>query len=191
MEASRRDVTQLMNRLGRGDRTAESELAAVLQGELRQLAAHIAGPRAHHQTLQPTALVNEAWLRLLQKDELEFDARSQFYSLAATIMRGVVVDKARARNRLKREGAELRISMLDVDGLAEDAGPDRSLDALALEEALKQLEVIDPEAAQVVVLRFFGGLTHAEISATIGVSVSTVERSWRAARAYLTRQLER
>ena len=191
MNTPRGEVTRLLNRLGRGDRTAESELAVAIHSELRQLAVALVGRGAAAQTLQPTALVNEAWLRLLQKDELEFDARRQFFALAATIMRGIVVDHARARSRLKRAGGVLRLSIVESQQLPQAGdSADTTLDVLALEEALIHLEEVDPALVKIVVLRFYGGFSHPEIAETMGTSLSTVERNWRAARAFLTRELE-
>jgi RNA polymerase sigma factor (TIGR02999 family) len=182
-----RTTTRLLNRLGKGDPTAAEELAPLVYAELHRLAERHMGGRNHGQLLQPTALVNEAWMRLAQQQELEFAGRDPFYALASRVMRSVLVDQARARKAQKRGGAWRRVTLLDE----EPGAPDAELDVLALEEALRRLEEMDPELHELVELRFFAGLKHPDIARIQGVALRTVERNWRLARAWLHGELSR
>ena len=182
-------TTRLISRLGAGDRGAADELYAILHGELRELAGRMmADQRAAH-TLQPTALVNETWLRLAAGGStgLDLSSRAQFFALAAKVMRSVLVDHARRRGAHKRGGGAVAVA----DAAAEPAlaGPD--IDVLALDEALTRLAEFDAPLARLVELRFFAGLAHADVAACLGCSVRTVEERWRLARAWLRSELER
>ena len=150
----------------------------------RQAARQLRRERADH-TLRPTALVHEAYLRLLGQDRAQWQNRAQFYAVAARIMRRVLVDHARQRAAHKRAGSWCRVSL--VEGLA--ALPAMDVDVLALDRALEELARLDPQRARVVELRFFGGLTLDEAAEALGVSPATVTRSWRMARAWLFRRL--
>jgi RNA polymerase sigma factor (TIGR02999 family) len=182
-------LTVALNRLLDGlDR--DGHALALVYEELRELADRHMAHQAVEHTLQPTALVNEAWLRLARPARggaREVESRRQFFALASRAMRSVLVDHARARRSDKRGGARRRVTIAAAPGVA--SGPD--LDVLALEEALERLESRDEELARLVELRFFGGLQHAEISAVTGVPLRSVERRWRLARAWLYRELSR
>jgi RNA polymerase sigma factor (TIGR02999 family) len=179
------DVTELLNRWGRGDVEAFNALVPKVYDELHQLAAHyLRAERASH-TLQPTALVHECYLRLSGLREARLQNRTHFYGAAAGVMRRVLVDHARRRNAAKRGGGEAAPSIdggLDVLGSA-------GLDLEALDGALDALARFAPEKARVVELRFFGGLTVDETAAFLGVSPVTVKRHWKFARAWLYREL--
>lgn len=178
-------TTRLLNRYGRGDRSAEEELLASVYEELRALARGHMGRESAPTTLQPTALIHEAWLRLARQEDLAFDAKSQFYRLASKVMRSILLDRARAATREKRGGGRARVSLDAAPALAVE----RNEELIALEESLARLEAIEPELARVVEMRFFGGLGHEEIARALGVSLRTVERHWRAARAWLHEDL--
>ena len=178
-------TVELLVRAGRGDAGAANELCARLHGELRLLAsAHLASQR-RAVTLQPTVLVNEAWIRLAERDGLPFENRHLFLAFASKVMRGVLVDAVRARNAAKRGGGSDRVTLADV--AVHGGAP--VLDLLAVDEALERLAALDRECAEVVELRFFGGLELREVAAALGVSESTVDRRWRFARAWLQAQL--
>lgn len=185
MEPDPRTTTRLLDRLGAGDRAAAEELAPLVYAELHRLAErHMAGQGREH-TLQPTALIGEVWLRLVGGAPLAFAGREPFYALASRIMRSVLVDHARARAAQKRGGDRARVT-LQGDERSADAS---EVDVLALDEALVRLQAMDPELHRLVELRFFGGLAHPEIARTLGVSLRTVERNWRLARAWLHGEL--
>lgn len=183
------DATRLLNRYGRGEREVERELLAAIYGELHALAVDQMERQPPAHTLQPTALIHEAWLRLVRQDELEFATRAQFYALASRVMRSVLVDHARRATRDKRGGGARRLSFEELDEGGADPGR-RALEVLSLEEALRELERVEPDLCRLVELRFFGGLSHAEIAEAMDVSLRTVERNWRAARAFLSAELE-
>ena len=164
-----------------------SELAALLFRELRRVAAAcMRGERPHH-TLQPTALVNEAYLRLAAQHQAAWGDRVQFLSVAAHLMREILVDYARTRNRAKRGGGIAPVCVEDAGELA--AAPDVNL--IELDEALDALERVDRQQRQIVELRYFGGLSIEETAHALGVSPATVKRDWRVARAWLHRELSR
>jgi len=175
------DVTQLLARWAGGDRAALDALMSVVYAELRKIAdAYLRRERSGH-TLQPTALVNEAWLRLVRQDELQFDHRKQFYALAAQVMRRILVDHARALAADKRGGCSLKTT-LDAEV---SAGVNRTIELLALDEALDQLARVSPRQAQVIELRYFAGLTVEEIGDLVGVSAATISRDQKTAEAWL------
>ena len=177
------DVTRILEQIESGDGQAADELLPLVYDELRALAeARLAQERSGH-TLQPTALVHEAWMRLSgdEADEPKWDSRGHFFGAAARAMRRILVDHARQKLSLKRGGGAARAD-IDVDQLASPAQND---DLLALDEALEQLAAVDSEKAELVQLRYFGGLTNEQAAACLGVSVSTAERHWAYARAWL------
>jgi len=179
-------ATVLLRRLGAGDGEAANALLELVYTELRGMARHaLRGERADH-TLQATALVHEAWLRLVDPATVDWSGRAHFFGAAARSMRQILVDHARARGAAKRGGRFAR-QPLD-DSLA--AYEDRALDLLALDEALAKLAVHDARLAQIVELRFFAGCELAEIARLLEVSVPTVERGWRQARAWLRTAIE-
>ena len=178
-------ITSLLARAREGDRQATDELMPLVYEELRQLADRFLAAEKRGATLQPTALVHEAYLRLVGSDRTSWENRAHFFGAAARAIRRILVDRARARRAARRGGD--RPLRLDTD--APLAGPEPSLDVLALEEALAKLASIDPQKARVVELRFFGGLSVDETAATLGVSASTVDRDWGFARAWLHRAM--
>jgi RNA polymerase sigma factor (TIGR02999 family) len=179
------DVTRLLDELRGGDESRFPELVAAVQEELRVLAAaHLRRERADH-TLQPTALVNEAYVKLVDQRERSWESRSHFLSIASRAMRRVLLEHARARLADKRGGGRGRVTLFEVES-ALDEQPEA---LVALDEALERFARIDAQNARVVELRFFGGLDTAETAETLGVSTRTVERGWRAARAWLRDQL--
>lgn len=168
-----------------GDKQALEQLIPIVYDELRRLAhRYMLGERPEH-LLNTTALVNEAYLRLVQLESLNWKDRTHFFAIAATQMRRILIDYARSRRAVKR-GGETRQVSLDEQMLA--CGGDR-IDLLALDEALKRLKALDPRKAQVVELRFFGGLSVEETASMLGVSSDTVLRDWRLARSWLYREL--
>jgi RNA polymerase sigma factor (TIGR02999 family) len=177
-------TTLLLRRIESGDREAGAELLELVYGELRGLAAgYMAGERAAH-TLQPTALVHEAWVRLMGTEAGVWKDRAHFIGFAALAMRRVLVDHARRRRAEKRGGG--RREPLDaVVAVFEERGAD----LVALGEALERLEALDPELARIVERRFFAGATNAEVAADLGGSERTVERGWSTARAWLRAEL--
>lgn len=179
------EVTRLLQRLGAGDPRAADELFPLLHARLRDLAQrHLDDQRANH-TLQPTALVNEAWLKLAhQRGEL-WENRRRFFAVASKAMRSILVDHARARAAAKRSaGARVALS----DTLVEfESAP---VDVIVLDEALRELASVDAELAEIVDLLFFGGLDSEEAASVLGCSTRTVQRGWRTARAWLASRLD-
>ena len=179
------NVTELLVAWGRGDQSALGVLAPLVQEELHRLAARcMAGERPGH-ILQATALVNEAYLRLVEWKSVRWQNRAHFFAMAAQIMRHILVDKARARARAKRGGAPLHVSLSE----AEQVPLGKSVDLVALDDALKSLEGLHSRQSRIVELRFFGGLDLEETAHVLGVSVGTVRRDWSLARAWLYREL--
>jgi RNA polymerase sigma-70 factor (ECF subfamily) len=175
------DVTKLLLELQRGNREAEAPLISLVYAELRQMArSHMLRERNNH-TLQPTELVSEAYLRLVQQPDKEWQSRSHFYAVASQVMRRILVDYARARAAEKRGGGGPKISIDDIQ-VAFDI---RSEELLDLDEALSRLSQLDPRQSRVVELRIFGGLKEEEIAGLLEVSTRTVKRDWRLARAWL------
>lgn len=177
------NVTQMLVAWGDGDEAARDALIPVVYEQLRRIAgSHLRRERAGH-TLQTTALINEAYLRLVEQT-VSWQDRNHFFGIAARLMRQILVDHARARQRLKRGGNQYQISLTAADHEGE-----QSRDLLALNEALEILAKVDPLRSQIVELRFFGGLTIEEAAQVMRVSTPTVERGWRAARAWLQTEL--
>ena len=179
-------MAELLAEARGGSREALDALVPLVHGELRRLAARYLGRERPDHTLQPTALVNEAYLRLAGQHDLDWESRAHFVAIAANVMRQVLVDHARARRAGKRAG-ELERVTLD-EGLVPS---ERGVDLVALDDALTDLAGFDPRLARVVELRFFGGLTTREAAAVLGVSTATVEREWATARGWLRRELLR
>jgi RNA polymerase sigma factor (TIGR02999 family) len=181
------NITELLVAWGHGDQGALDALAPLVQRELHRVAARqLAGERPGH-ILQPTALVNEAYLRLIDWHDVKWQNRAHFFGVAARIMRRVLVDVARARGRTKRGGAAIQVSLADVVDVALPA----THDLVLLDDALNTLETLDPRQSQVVELRFFGGLSLEEVAEALHVSVGTVRRDWSLAQAWLYRELNR
>jgi RNA polymerase sigma-70 factor (ECF subfamily) len=178
-------ITQLLIRWGEGDQTARDALLPLVYDELRRMArGHLRSERAGH-TLQPTAIVHETYLRLVEQSSVNWQSRAQFFGLASTLMRNILVDYARRRQTHKHGGAQVHLSLSEAD----QVGQSPALELLALEEALTQLAVIKPRHVRLVELRFFGGLTIAETAAVLGLSHTTVEQDWTFARAWLRNTL--
>jgi RNA polymerase sigma factor (TIGR02999 family) len=179
-------VTELLRRWNLGDREAMDRLMPIVYDELRRLAAgYLKGERPDH-TLQPTALVHEAYLRLVRQDRVEWQNRAHFFGIAARMMRRVLVDHARRRQAGKRDGGGFRLTIQVAESL--DVARDPEL--LELDEALGRLETLDSDQARVVELRFFGGLTVEETATVLGISTATVKREWRTARAFLRQEMD-
>jgi len=179
------DVTQILDAISRGETRAAEELLPVVYSELRRLAGQRLSREAAGQTLQATALVHDAWLRLVGGDDPGWENRAHFFGAAAEAMRRILVEKARRRKRLKHGGEWERID-LDAIELPEQVSSD---DILALNDALDELEKLKPEDAQVVKLRFFSGLSNEEVAAALGRSLWSVKNSWAFSRVWLYRQI--
>jgi RNA polymerase sigma-70 factor (ECF subfamily) len=179
-------ITRWLGDWRRGDDGARDRLFAILQPELRRIAAHFLNRERGDHTLEPNALVNELYVRLLGAQPIAYNDRAHFFAVAAQTMRRILIDHARARIAEKRGGVQQRVGLSAVDGW----NPiQRDEDLLAVDHVLGKLEKADPRAARVVELRFFGGLTEDEVADVLGVSTITVKRDWRAARAWLISRL--
>jgi RNA polymerase sigma-70 factor (ECF subfamily) len=183
--ASHGQITLMLREWSSGDASAAERLTPVIYSELHKLAeAYVRGERAGH-TLQPTALIHEAYLRLVNQGQPDWDSRTHFFRFAAHIMRQILVDYARARNSAKRGGGCEHLTLTEVS--TGNAG--RSVDLLALDEALDRLTVLDERRARVLELRYFGGLTELEVAESLHLSVATVRRDVRVAEAWLCKEL--
>lgn len=184
MQVESNEITYLLNAWCRGEAQALDRLAPIVEGELRRLARVYLSKEDMGHTLQPTALVNEAYLRLIQWDNAAWQNRAHFYAVAAKMMRHILVNEAISRGRKKRGGSAV-IVLLE----AAEEGPSPSSDILALHEALLTLAKLDDRKRRLVELRFFGGLSAEETAEVLGISVRTVHREWDLARAWLFREL--
>ena len=180
-------ITQLLVEWSRGDQKALDKLMPMVYSELRRLASnYLRRERAGH-TLQPTALVNEAYLKLIDQKHARWQNRAQFFGVSAQLMRRILVDHARAHQAAKRGGSDQqRLSITTAEGLVQQP----EVDLLALHEALEELATLDPQQERIVELRFFGGLSIDETAEVVGIGHATVERDWKMARAWLRRKLE-
>jgi RNA polymerase sigma-70 factor (ECF subfamily) len=185
-QPARRSVTGLLRAWSAGDDTALAELIPLVHAELRHVARRLMRGERDGHTLQTTALVNEAYVRLVDLTQVRWQDRAHFFAMSARLMRRILVDHARSRTYLKRGGRSHRIS-LDDDMLAVDRGAD----LVALDDALAALAAIDARKSEVVELRFFGGLTVEETALALRVSSETVLRDWRFAKTWLLRELTR
>jgi RNA polymerase sigma-70 factor, ECF subfamily len=184
--ADSEDITRILKSAGSGDRSAVDRLMPLVYGELRALAeSYLQRERTGH-TLGATALVHEAYVRLIRQEEVEWQNRAHFFAIAAQAIRRILVDYARSREADKRGGGRERVR-LDEDMAVQG---ERDLDLLALDESLKELARLHPRQAQIIELRFFGGLSLKEVAEALGVSPRTVDGDWHMARAWLRRQLE-
>ena len=191
MESSRRavdradNVTGLLRAWGRGDLQARDELLPLVYRELRQRAgAYLRRERPDH-TLQPTALVHEAYIRLVGQQRVTWQNRAHFFGVAAQMMRRVLVDHARAHEALRRPGARLRVSLADGIGATQPL----DCEVLLLDQALSELTRLDPRQAHIVELRYFAGFSEQEVADALTISRSTVTREWHSARAWMYRRL--
>jgi RNA polymerase sigma factor (TIGR02999 family) len=182
---SPQDVTRLLADWSRGDKSALNELFPIVQAELRHIARRqMSQERAGH-TLQATALVNEAYLKLAGQEGLEWHDRAHFFAFCAQVMRHILIDHARAHAREKRGGGAIQVSLNEAATVVdEQAG-----DLVALDEALRALELLDPRKGRIVELRFFGGLSIEEAAEVLNISPRTVRREWRRSKAWLYRMI--
>ena len=181
-------VTDLLRAWAAGDQAALDELLPLVYDELRRQARRFMRAQPPGHTLQTTALVHEAYLRLVGQSHVDWQSRAHFLGVASKAMRSILVDHARARGAAKR-GGSARAVTLDEGGGVADAGSQRGVDVLALDEALARLAELDSRKSQLVELRYFGGLGIEEAAAVLGVSPATVKREWTTARAWLRREL--
>ena len=181
------DVTQLLLDWSRGDERALEELMPLVYDELHRLAEHYMRRERSDHTLQPTALVNEAYLRLVDQTRVKWRNRAHFIGVAAQLMRRVTVKHAERHRAVKRGGGAVAVPFDEAAVPAMASGED----VIALDEALERLKELDPRQSRVVELRFFGGLTGKEMAEVLGISPATVDREWRMARAWLQRELKR
>jgi RNA polymerase sigma factor (TIGR02999 family) len=182
---SSQGITQLLERWSQGDEEALDQLMPLVYDELHRLAgAYLRRERREH-ILQPTALVNEAYLKLVRQQNIQWQNRAQFFGVAAQLMRRILVDHARANNADKRGGDQVNVSLENIGAF----GTQPTTDVLALHDVLNRLAEIDPDQSRIVELRFFGGLTIIEAAEVMQVSHSTVEREWKIAKAWLKREL--
>jgi RNA polymerase sigma factor (TIGR02999 family) len=181
------EVTQLLRAWQDGDEAALQKLTPLVQAELHRLARrYMARERIDH-TLQPTALINEAWMRLIDWRNADWQNRAHFFAVSAQLMRHILVDYARRRPRFKNAEDGKRVSLDE----ALDISPERTLDLVALDDALNSLAAMDPRKGKLVELRFFGGLTEEETAEVLKISAKTVQREWIKARAWLYYELSK
>lgn len=185
MESTPGDVTLLLAQWRNGDATALDKLIPLIHDELRRLAHNFLKRERVDHTLQTTALINEAYIRLSSQNRVDWQSRAHFFAVSSQLMRRILVDYARSRNYVKRGGGSKHVSLDEVTIATEERG----IDLLALDEALSRLAQVDTRKVQIVELRYFGGLDHDEVAEVIGVSAITVKREWARARAWLYREL--
>ena len=185
-EHAPKEVTQLLNAWCGGDRAALNQLIPLIHDELHRLAhIYMVRERADH-TLQTTALVNEAYLRLIDANQVPFQNRAHFFAISSNLMRRILVDFARSRGYQKRGGNIVKVEFDDVPV----AAPSRGADVVALDDALTSLAEFDVRQAKIVELRFFGGLSEEDAAKVLGVSLRTVQREWAVAKAWLLREMK-
>jgi len=181
------DITGLLRAWGNGDRSALDQLTPVIYAELRRRAHNYMKNERPSRTLQTTALVHEAWMRLVDVSGVDWKDRAHFFAIAAQSMRRILVDGARSRQREKRGGSAQRT---DLDKIS-DFSPGRDRELVAIDDAMTALAAIDPRKAKVIELRFFGGLSATETAEVLKVSEDTVLRDWRLAKSWLLRQISK
>lgn len=182
---SPQEVTQLLADWGRGDKSAFDKLFPLVHEELRRIAQRQMSHERPGHTLQATALVNEAYLKLAGNEGFEWRDRAHFYAVCAQVMRHVLIDHARAHARDKRGGGAVQVSLNDAIALSEQ----RAEELVALDEALRSLEHLDPQKGRIVEMRYFGGLSIEETAEVLDISPRTVRREWRRAKAWLYRMI--
>jgi RNA polymerase sigma-70 factor (ECF subfamily) len=178
-------ISQLLESVRKGDADAAFTLMPLLYNELHRLAMHYMRSERPGHTLQATALVNEAYLKLIDQREANWESRSHFIAVAAQVMRNVLIDHARGRQRVKRGGLQQKVPLEDVVLISEE----QTDDLIAIDTAMKRLEGIDARQSRIVELRYFGGLTVEQTAEVLGISPKTVKRDWAVARAWLHREL--
>jgi RNA polymerase sigma-70 factor, ECF subfamily len=182
---SSEQVTQIVNELASGHQDAAQQLFPLLYDALRQLAGRYLKHESPAHTFSPTALVHEVYLKLVDQNRVEWPGKTHFLAVGAQAMRRILIDHARGRQRDKRGGGRLRVQLDESLTLS----PERDADLLAVDEALEKLGKVDPRQAAIVEMRFFGGLTVAEVAEVLGISKRTVESEWTMIRAWLRREL--
>ncbi len=181
------DITRLLIRWGRGESTALNEIVPAVYAELRRIAHLYMRRQRAGNSLQTTALVNEAYLRLVDSDKVNWHDRNHFFAICSQLMRRILVDRARRRSSQKRGGDRLQITLAEEIAVLDQ----KQADVVALDEALRRLAEMSPRQSQIVELRYFGGLTEDQVADALGISSRTVRRDWNVARAWLFRELER
>jgi len=181
------DVTRILEAAQNGDPTAAEQLLPLVYEELRRLAAHKMANEAAGQTLQPTALVHEAWLRLVGNQEQQWNGRAHFFGAAAEAMRRILIENARRKGAQRHGGGKARLDVHEI----EIAAPAKDEELLALSDALEKFAVRDKQKAELVKLRYFVGLTTEEAAQVLGISVPTADRWWNFSRAWLYEEIER
>jgi RNA polymerase sigma factor (TIGR02999 family) len=182
---STQNITQLLTKWEDGNKEVLDELLPIVYDELRRQAArYLRRERVGH-TLQTTALIHEAYIRLVDQRNVRWQNRAHFFGIASQLMRRILVDHARTKKRVKRGGSDVRVSLADLTLSTKAA----DLDVIALDEALERLETIDKQQARIVELRFFSGLTVAETAEVLSISPATVKRDWSMAKAWLHREI--
>lgn len=180
------DLTEMLKRWSSGDRDALDRLMPIIYDELRRIAKRRFRREHPDNTLQPTALVNELYIRLVDQKGVSWEGRAHFLAIAARIMRQILVDRARARNAAKRGGGDYKLDLTDISDVPDEG---RRLDLLALDRALEGLASFDPRQSRLVELKFFGGLSIEETAEVMAMSSATVKREWALARSWLFREL--
>ena len=180
------DVTRILQSIETGDPKAAGELLPLVYEELRKLAAARMANESPNQTLQPTALVHEAWLRLTGNETVKWDGRAHFFGAAAEAMRRILIDNARRKHAQRHGGGQQRLDIAEL----EIAAPGKEQELLEMDEALERLEALDKQKAELVKLRYFVGLTLEESAQILGISTPTAKRWWAYARAWLYRQIQ-
>ena len=179
-------ITQLLVKWSDGDKAALDELMPIVYETLRKLAAGYLRRERRNHSLQPTALVHEAYVRLVDQQTADWQNRAQFFGMASKLMRHILVDYARERMAAKRGGEQLRLSLTKADRI----GRKSNVELMALNDALNELAEVKPSHARIIEMRFFGGLTIEETALAMGISHTTVERDWSFARAWLRREMK-
>jgi RNA polymerase sigma-70 factor (ECF subfamily) len=186
MPSSQIEVTQLLLDWGNGDKAALDKLVPVVYQELRRLAGYYMRRERPGHTLQTSALVNEAYMRLVDYKQMRWQSRAHFFAVAAQAMRRILVEHARKRHFAKRGGGAVQVSLDEAATVSEK----QAADLIALDDALTSLEAIDPRKSRIVELRYIGGLNIEETAEVLGISPATVQREWRAAKAWLYREIK-
>lgn len=186
--SSKAEVSMLLKEWSDGDRAALDKLLPLVYDELHRLAARYLRRERPDHTIQATALVNEAYLRLIEQRDTDWSNRAHFFAIAAQLMRRILVDHARAQHAAKRGGSACKLTIIEAMDLPDDRR--RDIDMIALDDALNLLESKDPQKSRIIELRFFGGLTIEETAEVLGISLTTVKADWRLARAWLYRKLK-
>ncbi len=191
MRSKPEEISELLRAWNHGDQHARDELMPLIYDELRRVARAYLRREHAVQSLEPTALVHEAFLRMVGQEKVVWENRAHFFGIAARLMRQVLVNQAEARHTAKRGGEVERVALSDIDQILPPANEQNEIDLLALNEALDRLEQIDPDQCRIVELRYFSGLTIEEVAEVMNISPATVKREWTMARAWLRLELSR